>query len=180
MHRRARAAFAAVSRRSGRRVAGAFLLGFIVSGVAGETATAPRDGVIVSSALERVVATPAADGGVTLEVAAGTVASHADQLIYSAQFTNASAHVVDAVRVTSPVPADVKYVADSATGPGSQVLFSVDQGRTFGRPSELTLAGADGVLRTAAADDYTHVRWLLDAPLDVGASGTVRFRAVPR
>jgi hypothetical protein len=136
--------------------------------------------MIVSSVLERIVANVEADARVTLDVAAGTVASHADQLIVSVQFTNASGQIVDGVRVTSPVPPDVAYVAGSASGPGSIVLFSVDQGRTFGQPAELKVAGADGALRAAIAADYTHVRWILDAPLDVGAAGIVRFRAVPR
>jgi uncharacterized repeat protein (TIGR01451 family) len=155
-------------------------IGCAASGAAQQGVPVPSDGVIVSSVLERVVANPAAEDGLPLEVAAGTVASHADQLIVSVQFTNTSSHVVDAVRVTSPVPPDVTYVAGSATGPGSQVLYSVDQGRTFGQPGELKVAGADGTLRAATAVDYTHVRWILDAALDVGASGTVRFRAVPR
>jgi hypothetical protein len=60
------------------------------------------------------------------------------------------------------------------------VLFSVDDGRSFGRPEELTLADADGTLRAAAPADYTHVRWVLRAPLDAGAAGVARFRAVPR
>jgi hypothetical protein len=32
----------------------------------------------------------------------------------------------------------------------------------------------------ADAADYTHVRWVLDAPLDAGATGIGRFLAVPR
>ena len=39
---------------------------------------------------------------------------------------------VDSIRITSPVPADVQYVPHSASGPGSEVLFSVDDGRSFG------------------------------------------------
>ena len=46
--------------------------------------------------------------------------------------------------------------------------------------TELEQVGADAVARLADAADYTHVRWVLDAPLDVGATGIARFRAVPR
>ncbi|HUQ52538.1 MAG TPA: hypothetical protein VM692_09970, partial [Gammaproteobacteria bacterium] len=63
---------------------------------------------------------------------------------------------------------------------GSEALFSIDNGRTFGRPEELTVPTANGGTRPADAADYTHVRWILSAPLDVGASGVARFRAVPR
>jgi uncharacterized repeat protein (TIGR01451 family) len=136
-------------------------------------------GVVVTSTLERIVA--AEDGGTTtVGVAAGTVASHADQLIVSVRFTNAGTSVVDSVRVTSPIPGDVKYVPGSASGPGSEALFSVDNGRTFGRPDELELPTQAGGTRPADAADYTHVRFILSAPLDPGASGVARFRAVPR
>ena len=113
-------------------------------------------------------------------IPADTVASHADQLIVSVRFTNAGDTVLDTIRVTSPIPADVKYVAGSASGPGSEVLYSVDNGRSFGVPGELQVAAPDGGLRAADAADYTHVRWVLGAPLAVGATGIARFRAVPR
>jgi len=71
-------------------------------------------------------------------------------------------------------------VPHSASGPGSEVLFSVDNGRSFGRPDELTLAALNGGVRGAEPADYTHVRWVLRAPLDAGATGIARFRAVPR
>jgi uncharacterized repeat protein (TIGR01451 family) len=119
-------------------------------------------GLVVSSTLERIVA------------------SDADQIIVTVRFTNLGDDVVDSIRITSPVPADVQYVPHSASGPGSEVLFSVDSGRSFGRPGELTLAAPDGGVRDADASDYTHVRWVLRAPLDAGATGIARFRAVPR
>jgi len=136
--------------------------------------------LIVSSALERFGAPPVAPAGAGPEVAPEAGPSPADQLIVSVRFTNASAHVVDSIRITSGVPADMQYVQNSASAPGSEVLFSVDRGRTFGRPDELTLAAADGSARLAEPAEYTHVRWILHAPLDAGATGVARFRAVPR
>jgi uncharacterized repeat protein (TIGR01451 family) len=140
---------------------------------------APQE-LVVSSTLERIVAASSESSPAEVRITADTVASHADQLIISVRFTNTSESVVDTVRITSPIPADVKYVPGSASGPGSDVLFSVDNGRTFGKPEELTLRAADGGRRTADAADYTHVRWVLNGPLDVGATGIARFRAVPR
>lgn len=139
----------------------------------------PR-GLVVSSTLERIVAPPAGDAAASVPIAPGTVASHADQLIVTVRFTNAGDDVVDSIRITSPVPAELQYVSDSASGPGSEALFSVDNGRSFGRPDELTLAAPDGGVRDADASDYTHVRWVLRTPLDAGATGIARFRAVPR
>ena len=149
-------------------------------GVPAQPASDAPQELVVSSTLERIVAAPTEGSPAEVRITADTVASHADQLIVSVRFTNTSESVVDTVRVTSPIPADVKYVPGSASGPGSEVLFSVDNARTFGRPEELTLPAADGSRRRADAADYTHVRWVLNAPLDVGATGIARFRAVPR
>jgi uncharacterized repeat protein (TIGR01451 family) len=155
------------------------LAGVALAGVT-QIAAPSRGGVRVSSTLERIAPKAADDGDAALAIGAATVAPHSDELVLSVEFTNTSKQVVDTVRITSPVPADVRYVADSASGPGSEALFSVDEGRTFGRPDELRIVGADGVARTADPAEYTHVRFVLDAPLDAGARGLARFRAVPR
>ncbi len=156
------------------------LLAALSAAAAAQSAVDSKPELVVSSALERIVAGAAASSTPDIQIASGTVASHADQLIVSVRFTNVSKSLVDTVRITSPIPADVKYVPGSASGPGSEVLFSVDNGRTFGRPAELTLAAPNGGTRAADPADYTHVRWVLSAPLDPGASGVARFRAVPR
>jgi hypothetical protein len=140
---------------------------------------APRD-VLLSSILEHIGAAPSGDAAGSVTIPADTAAPQEAQLIVSVRFTNTSDHVVDSLRITSKVPADLRYVPNSASGPGSDALFSVDDGRSFGRPEELTLSTPDGGVRGAGAADYTHVRWVLRAPLDAGASGVARFRAVPR
>ena len=175
MHKQARYG----SRRGRARICGA-LLAAVALAVAAQTAPSSRGGLEVSSTLERIAPKAAERGDTVLDVAAPTAEPQADELVLSVEFTNTSEQVIDAVRITSPVPANVRYVADSASGPGSEALFSVDQGRTFAQPKELTIVGADGVPRAADAAQYTHVRFVLDAPLDAGATGIARFRAVPR
>lgn len=142
------------------------------------TARAPRD-LLVSSQLERIRPAAGSDAEDTA-LDAIDAAAHADELIVSVRFANSSGHVLDAIRITSPIPADLSYVSDSASGPGADVLYSVDGGRSFGRPEELTMQAPDGNVRGAEPADYTHVRWVLRASLDAGASGVARFRAVPR
>jgi hypothetical protein len=141
-------------------VAAAFAL------TAQEAARVPQD-LVLSSTRERIAAAP--DAG-----------DAADQLIISVRFTNATADIIDTIRLTSPVPPDLKYVPESASAPGGDVLYSVDHGMSFGRPDELTALAPDGSPRSADASDYTHVRWVMRAPLDAGATGIARFRAVPR
>jgi hypothetical protein len=147
-----------------------------LAGLAVTAQQGPRD-LLVSSTLERIAAP--ADGDAQGSPEADTPASPPEQLIVNVRFANVSERVLDSLRITSPVRADLRYVAQSASGPGSDVLFSVDNGQTFGRPEELTIATPDGV-RGAEAADYTHVRWVLRAPLDAGAVGVARFRAVLR
>ena len=139
----------------------------------------PRE-LLVTSALERIGAAADGDAAASVEISSVPSAAHADELIVSIRFTNSTEQVLDSIRITSPVPPDLRYIARSASGPGSDALFSVDGGRTFGLAEELTLAAPDGAVRGADPSDYTHVRWVLRAPLDAGATGIARFRAVPR
>ncbi len=139
----------------------------------------PPPGVEWSVAVEALAATQAADGTVQFEIVATSDVAAAVELVYSVRFTNVSGQAVDGVRVTSAIPPSLRYVVASATGPGSLPLFSVDGGLTFGAPGELVVV-ANEQLRAAEPADYTHVRWLLAAPLEGGATGFVRFRATRR
>jgi hypothetical protein len=165
-----------------RRAPAIALIVLAAIAVTGQEAVRDSRGLVVSSARELIVAPPPSDPSPVVGIATDAVPSHSDQLIVTVRFTNVSADILDSIRVTSPVPADLQYVPHSASGPGSEVLFSVDNGRTFGRPQELELPAPDGngAVRGAEAADYTHVRWVLRAPLDAGALGIARFRAVPR
>jgi uncharacterized repeat protein (TIGR01451 family) len=137
-------------------------------------------GLSLSSTLERLVESREPDGTVRLVLGDDEDAVDVEQFVYSVRFTNAMAEAAEAVRITSPVPPGLHYVAGSAVGPGSIVLFSVDGGSTFGAVNELMVLDGESAPRRAEAADYTHVRWILQTPLDAGATGFVRFRAVSR
>jgi hypothetical protein len=72
----------------------------------------------------------------------------------------------------------MRYVADSAVGPGAEVSYSVDGGHTFERAEALKVPGTDGRLRRAVAADYTHIRWQLKNALKANSVAFVRFRAL--
>ena len=139
-----------------------------------------RNGLSLSSTLEKLVELRAADGTVRFDFVEGEDLKEVEQFIYSVQFTNATDQAAEGVRITSPIPPGLRYVAGTAVGPGSIVLFSVDGGLTFGAVNELVVPDGDAAFRHADAADYTHVRWILQAPLDTGATGFVRFRAAAR
>src|SRR5579859_7736758 len=73
-----------------------------------------------------------------------------DRVIYTLEVRNTGATTLDAPVVTHPVPEHMRYVADSAVGPGAEVSYSVDGGHSFGRPEDLKVLGVDGRPRPAA------------------------------
>ena len=95
---------------------------------------------------------------------------------YTVRITNESTVPLRNVAVVQPVPANTAYVADSASGPGADVVFSADGGRSFGPASSLTVQ-VEGATRPATAAQYTHIRWQLRNPLAPGATALARFRA---
>ncbi len=120
------------------------------------------------------VETRASDGR-TILVSADRVVS-GDQIIYTLEVRNTAAFTVHSPTVTYAVPTHMRYVADSAVGPGAEVSFSVDGGRHFDSPENLEIPTANG-LRAAAAADYTHLRWQLANDLKANSVAFVRFRA---
>jgi uncharacterized repeat protein (TIGR01451 family) len=103
-----------------------------------------------------------------------------DEVIYTLAVRNEGTTGVDDYVFTSPIPEHMVYVADSAVGPGVDISYSVDGGRSFASPGELFVHGADGKQRAAVAADYTTIRWLLRNRLNAGSMALARFRALVR
>lgn len=101
-----------------------------------------------------------------------------NEVIYTVSATNVCDQAADAVVIDNPVPEHMKYVANSAVGPGTEVTFSIDGGFTFGEPETLTVRNPDGSQRRAQPDEYTNIRWVMRKPLKPGAVAFARFRAV--
>jgi uncharacterized repeat protein (TIGR01451 family) len=101
-----------------------------------------------------------------------------DQVIYTLRIRNNGPAAVRAPIVAYPIPDHMRYVADSAVGPGANVTYSIDGGRTFDRPENLKVADPKGQMRTATAGEYTHIRWHLKNNLKSNSVAFARFRAV--
>jgi len=91
-------------------------------------------------------------------------------------FTNLGKTPKEKLVITNPVPKDTEYVAGSAEGIDSTVVFSVDGGKNFAPAAELFITDAKGSKRPAQAKDYTHIRWTITPPLKPGSTGLVEFR----
>ena len=108
-------------------------------------------------------------------VAADTVVP-GDVVIYTTTVENISDESAVNVVVNNPVPEHLSYVAGSAFAPGMVIEFSIDGGATYAPAEELTV-DEDGQTRAATADDFTHIRFVMQGELAAGAQGIARFRA---
>ena len=100
-----------------------------------------------------------------------------DLVIFTTRYVNTGKQPAGNVTVMNPVPEHMTYVDKSAEGKGARIDFSVDGGKTYGSPDKLTVKDGQGRARPALARDYTHIRWVLTAPLAPEGTGSVSFRA---
>jgi uncharacterized repeat protein (TIGR01451 family) len=101
-----------------------------------------------------------------------------DRVIYTVEARNTGDTIIDSPVVTYAVPDHMRYVADSAVGPGAEVRFSIDGGHSFDRAENLKIQGPDGRPRAVVGADITHIRWQLKNPLKAHSVAFVRFRAL--
>lgn len=100
-----------------------------------------------------------------------------ERVVYTTTFRNIGEEPAESVVITNPISESLTYLDGSAFGPGTVIEFSVDGGVTYADASELTVV-EDDVSRPASAEDFTHVRWVMQSNLAAGAQGTARFTAV--
>lgn len=100
--------------------------------------------------------------------------SQGQAVYYTVRITNPTPVFANKVQVSQLIPANTRYLPGSASGPSTDIEFSIDGGQTFGQPENLKLD--DGVTR-APPERYTHILWRLRNPLAPGATALVRFRA---
>jgi uncharacterized repeat protein (TIGR01451 family) len=100
-----------------------------------------------------------------------------DIVIFTTRYVNTGKEPAANVTIMNPVPEHMVYVDKSAEGKGARIDFSVDGGKTYGAADMLTLKDGQGKMRPALAKDYTHIRWVLSAPLAPDGTGSVSFRA---
>jgi uncharacterized repeat protein (TIGR01451 family) len=100
-----------------------------------------------------------------------------DAVVYTLEVRNSGPTTLRRPVVTYAVPEHMIYIADSAVGPGTDVSYSIDNGRSFDSPESLKINEPNGEWRLAKAADYTHIRWQLNHALKANSVAFVRFRA---
>lgn len=141
--------------------------------IGGAVAAAP---VTIDTSAE-LVKTTITNGKVRIDLSPADRLVGGDEVIYTVEVHNRGAVGIEHYAFTIPIPAHMSYVVNSAVAPGADISFSVDGGQTFDTPDNLSVHGADGKQRPAAAADYTHIRWVLRNRLKAGSKALARFRA---
>src|SRR5260370_10901168 len=162
-------------RRTGIRVIGAALCGIGIPYAASGQATS---GALVVKAVAEVETRAVQDGRDIVKLAPANRVVPGDQVIYTLEIRNPGRTAVRDPIITYPVPSHMMCVADSATGPGAEVRYSVDGGHFFDRPEKPRVSDADGHSRPAKPDEYTHIRWKLKNTLKSKSLAFSPFRAV--
>lgn len=117
-------------------------------------------------------------GHEVLKLAPADRVAPGDRVVYTLEVRNAGATAIKAPSITYPIPEHMRYVADSAVGPGAEVSYSVDLGKSFDAAGNLKVRAPDGRMRPADAADYTDIRWQLRNSLKPNSTAFVRFRAL--
>jgi len=158
----------------------------------GARAQAPEGDIVTRISAEVLVRSelastePGAAPGAATKLQTAERVVPGDVLIYTVEVRNTGRYAVESAVVVQPVPNHTVYVADSAVGPGVEVDYSVDGGRSFHKPENLesrqasAAAGgqdASGHTPRATAGEYTHIRWRLHNRLKPSSIAYVRFRA---
>ena len=129
-------------------------------------------------AIAEVESRSVAGGRQSVKLVAADRVVPGDRVIYTLEVRNTGAAVLESPTIIHPIPEHMRYVADSAVGPGAEVSYSVDDGKSFDRAENLLVKSADGQSRPATAADYTHIRWHLKNNLKANSVAFVRFRAL--
>lgn len=98
-------------------------------------------------------------------------------IVYTLTTKNVCDKPAMAVVVNNPVPEHMTYVANSASGVGTDVTYSLD-GKSFAKLAALTVKNADGSSRAARAEEITSIRWVYSTAINAGQVSSVSFRAV--
>ena len=150
----------------------AILLGVII----GVNCPAASDPLSIK-AIAEVEQASQAHGRETTKLTSAERVVSGDTVIYTLEVRNTAPTSVPRPVVTYAIPTHMTYTPDSAVGPGADVSYSVDAGRSFDAPENLRIQEPGGQVRAATAADYTHIRWQLKNALKGNSVAFVRFRA---
>jgi len=143
----------------------------------GSSAWAKPDVKIRIEALKQVVVEEA--GKKVLKLIPATEAKPGDAVIFRLHYHNQGDEAAKDAALVDPIPLETSYIAGSASGPGSVITFSADDGKRYAEPEQLFREKklADGTVEKKLIPPrfYTHIRWLIKE-IPAGKSGVCSFQ----
>ncbi|MEE9379929.1 MAG: hypothetical protein V3V03_00855 [Hyphomonadaceae bacterium] len=137
-------------------------------------APAYASGLTATQTVQRMQVSEGIDGSEQISFVEADTVTPGDRVLYSIDYTNESVDPIDNVKLVMPVPTEVAYVENSATGEGASIAFSVDGGTSFAPRGELTVS-VDGASRIALAEEITHIKWTFESDISPGGAGDVSY-----
>ncbi|NND58866.1 MAG: DUF11 domain-containing protein [Gammaproteobacteria bacterium] len=131
----------------------------------------------VTTIVQKEIFVETEEGETTTQLVEAQSVVPGEKVVYTITFKNVGDAAAENVVITNPISESLTYVAGSASNGSMRTEFSADGGKTFGLASELRVVDGD-MERPAATQDYTHVRWIMQTQLEVGAEGSASFAAV--
>lgn len=119
------------------------------------------------------------DGKRIVELLPVEKTARGDVLVYTVNYRNTGRSVARNVVVVDPIPAETTYIPKSATGQNTKILFSINGGATFQEPpvyfKSRDAAGTE-TTRPAPPEMYTHLKWIVQVPLEPDETGKASFK----
>jgi uncharacterized repeat protein (TIGR01451 family) len=125
-------------------------------------------------AINRAVFVERADGAAGREIPRAITPG--ERLLFVVSYRNRGAEPTPGVVITNPIPSMARFAACE----DERVELSVDRARSWGRLETLTVTLPNGATRPATAEDVTHIRWRMAAPIAAGEAGELQFLGIAR
>ena len=106
-------------------------------------------------------------------------AGRGDRLVYTITYLNTGKTSAVDAQIVNPIPQGTALIPGSAEGTDADVTCSIDNGVSWHKPPvmvRLKNAAGKELIQSAAAESYTHVRWVIKKPVLPGQSGRVSFK----
>lgn len=116
--------------------------------------TAAKKTIVVTAGEEKQVKWESLDEG--------AVVNPGDILRYTVSSENAGTNPANNLTITQPIPEQMVYELDTATSQNqAEVVYSIDNGKTFVAKPTITITTEDGetIEKPAPPETYTHIRW---------------------
>lgn len=146
--------------------------------IASLLASTSASALTAKQSVEKEVVVQMPDGTESVTRAPAELVVPGERVVYTLSYTNDDAAPASDLVLTMPVPKEIKYMDGTASNDGAKIVYSADGGQTFADRAALRKTGTDGVLRSATADDITHIRWTVAGPVGVGETGNLSYKGV--